>query len=117
MRDVEVSNWTEIISAEAFFSSYAYSFESQIFQSRYIHCKCLQGITWTMQGKSAISMEKGCNNHRVTLYSSKGKIAYIVEKPCNTYRLGGNPVIIMGFPRNLTVNINVATVMFIIHIT
>ena len=54
-----------------------------------------------LQGKSAISMEKGYKNHRETLYSSKGKIAYIVEKPCNIYRLRGNPIIIMGFPRNL----------------
>ena len=50
---------------------------------------------------SAISMEKGCKNHRKTLYSSKGKIVYIVEKPCNIYRLRGNPMIIIGFPRNL----------------
>ena len=62
-----------------------------------LHCKCLQGITGTLQGKSAISMEKGCKNHRETLYSSKGKIAYIVEKPCNIYRLQGNPMIIIGF--------------------
>ena len=62
------------------------------------HCKCLQGITGDLQGKPAISMEKGCKNHRETLYSSKGKIAYIVEKPCNSYRLRGNPIIIMGFP-------------------
>ena len=50
-----------------------------------------------LAGKSAISMEKGCKNHRETLYSSKGKIAYIVEKPCNIYRLQGNPMIIIGF--------------------
>ena len=68
---------------------------------KYLHCKCLQGITGDLQGKSAISMEKGCKNHRENLYSSKGKIAYIVEKPCNIYRLRGNPIIIMGFPRNL----------------
>ena len=40
---------------------------------------------------SAISMEKGCKNHRETLYSSKGKIVYVVGKPCNIYRLGGTP--------------------------
>ena len=28
---------------------------------------CLQGITGTLQGKSAIYMEKGCKNHRETL--------------------------------------------------
>ena len=67
----------------------------------YTHSKCLQGITGDMQGKSAISMEKGCKNHRETLYSSKGRIAYIVEKPCNIYRLRGNPMIIIEFPRNL----------------
>ena len=59
------------------------------------HCKCLQGITGDLQGKSAISMEKGCKNHRETLYSSKGKIAFIVEKPCNIYRLRGNPMVII----------------------
>ena len=31
------------------------------------HCKCLQGITGTLQGKSAISMEKGCKNQKETL--------------------------------------------------
>ena len=36
-------------------------------------------------------MEKGCKNHRETLYSSKGKIVYIVGKPCNIYRLRGKP--------------------------
>ena len=39
VRDVKVSNWNEIISAEAFFSSYAYSFESQIFPSKYIRVR------------------------------------------------------------------------------
>ena len=42
----------------------------------------------------AISMEKGCKNHRETLYSSKGKIVYVVGKPCNIYRLWGNPIVI-----------------------
>ena len=50
---------------------------------------------------SAISMEKGCKNHRETLYSSKGKIVYVVGKPCNIYRLQGNPMITIGFPYNL----------------
>ena len=27
-------------------------------------------------------MEKGCKNHRETLYFSKGKIVYVVGKPC-----------------------------------
>ena len=37
-------------------------------------------------------MEKGCKNHRETLYSSKGKIVYyVVGKPCNIYRLQGKP--------------------------
>ena len=39
----------------------------------------------------AISIEKGCKNHRETLYSSKGKIVYVVGKPCNIYRLQGKP--------------------------
>ena len=42
-----------------------------------IHCKCLQGITGSLQGFP------------------------VVGKPCNIYRLRGNPIIIMGFPRNL----------------
>ena len=37
-------------------------------------------------------MEKGCKNHRETLYSSKGKIVYVVGKLCNIYRLRGNPI-------------------------
>ena len=45
----------------------------------------------------AISMEKGCKNHRETLYSSKGKIVYVVGKPYNIYRLRGNPIVIIGF--------------------
>ena len=36
-------------------------------------------------------MEKGCKNHRETLYSSKGKIVYVVGKPYNIYRLRGKP--------------------------
>ena len=42
-------------------------------------------------------MEKGCKNHRKTLYSSKRKIVYVVGKPCNIYRLRGNPIVIIGF--------------------
>ena len=59
----------------------------------------------------AISMEKGCKNHRETLYFSKGKIVYVVGKPCNIYRLQGKPydnlrispqsVNIKGFPHNI----------------
>ena len=55
-------------------------------------------------------MEKGCKNHRETLYFSKGKIVYFVGKPFNIYRLRGKPydnyrispqaVNITGFPRN-----------------
>ena len=40
-------------------------------------------------------MEKGCENHKNTLYSSKGKIVYVVGKPCNIYRLRGNPIVII----------------------
>ena len=58
----------------------------------------------------AISMEKGCKNHRETLlYSLKGKI--VVGKPCNIYRLLGNPIVIIrlsqqsvnitGFPHDI----------------
>ena len=39
-----------------------------------LHCKCLQGITGSLQGFP------------------------VVGKPCNIYRLQGNPIIIMGFP-------------------
>ena len=45
----------------------------------------------------AISMEKGCKNHRETLYFSKGKTVYVVGKPCNIYRLRGNPIVIIGY--------------------
>ena len=38
-------------------------------------------------------MEKGCKNHRETLYSSKGKIVYVVGKPCNINRLRGNSIV------------------------
>ena len=38
------------------------------------YCKCLQGITGWRQVFPATSMEKGCKNHRETLYSSRGKI-------------------------------------------
>ena len=65
------------------------------------HCKCLQGITGCLQVFPALSIEKGCKNHKETLYSSKGKIAYVLGKPCNIYRLRGNPMIIIGFPHNL----------------
>ena len=75
-----------------------------------IHCKCLQGFTGCPQVFPSISMEKGCKNHRETLYSSKGKIVYVVGKPCNIYRLQGKPndnyrispqsVNITGFPHN-----------------
>ena len=51
----------------------------------------------------AISMEKGCKNHRETLYSSKGKIVYVVGKPCNIYRLQGNPRVSQGFPTTYTI--------------
>ena len=52
----------------------------------------------------AISMEKGCKNHRETLYSSKGKIVYVLGKPRNIYRLLGNPIVIIGFsPQSLNI--------------
>ena len=35
-------------------------------QESNLHCKCLQGITGTLQGNSALSMEKGCKHHRET---------------------------------------------------
>ena len=55
------------------------------------------GIYGVPVGFSTISMEKGCKNHRETLYSSKGKIVYVVAKPCNIYRLQET----IGFPYNL----------------
>ena len=45
----------------------------------------------------ALSMKKGCKNHKETQYSAKGKIVYFVGKPCNIYRLLGNPMIFIGF--------------------
>jgi hypothetical protein len=66
-----------------------------------VHCKCLQGITGCLQVFPAISIEKGCKNHRETHTPLKGKIVYVVGKPCNIYRLQGNPIIIMGFPHNI----------------
>ena len=44
-------------------------------------------------------MEKGCKNHRETLV----KILYAVGNPCNIYRLRGNPIVIIGFYRNIIV--------------
>ena len=49
------------------------------------------GIYGVPVGFSAISMEKGCKNHKEAVYSSKGKIVYVVGKPCNIYRLQGKP--------------------------
>ena len=50
----------------------------------------------------AISREKGCNNHRENLYSSKGKIVYVEGKPCNIYRLQAKILMItIGFLCNL----------------
>ena len=46
-------------------------------------------------------MEKGCKNHRETLYSSKGKIVYIVGKPHDNYRISPQYVNITGFPHNI----------------
>jgi hypothetical protein len=46
-----------------------------------LHCKCFQGIKGCLQVFPAISLEKGCKNHKETLYSSKGKIVYVVGKP------------------------------------
>ena len=45
--------------------------------SNLLHCKCLQGIMESLQGFP------------------------VVGKPFNIYRLRGNPINIMGFPRNL----------------
>ena len=48
------------------------------------HCEGV-GITGSLQGKPALSMEKGCKNHKEPLS------IYVVDKPCNIYRLRGNP--------------------------
>ena len=66
------------------------------FESFYLHCICLRGIMGCLQVFPPLSMEKGCKNHRETLYSSKGKIVYEVGKPCNIYRLWGNPIVIIS---------------------
>ena len=54
---------------------------------------CTVNVYRPPQVFTAISMEKGCKNHRETLYSSKGEIVYVVWKPCNIYRLRGNPIL------------------------
>ena len=60
------------------------------------------GHTGCLHVFPALSMEKGCKNHRETLretlYSSKGKIVHVVGKPFNIYRLRGNPMMIIRFP-------------------
>ena len=48
---------------------------------RRLHCKCLQAFTGCPQVFTAISMEKGCDNHREILYSWKGNIVYVVGNP------------------------------------
>ena len=48
-----------------------------------------------------ISMEKGCKNHRETLYSSKGKIVYVAGNPVISIDCRENPMITLGFPYNL----------------
>ena len=65
-----------------------YSFKISLYDA---HCKCWQGFTVFPYVFFAISLEKGCKNHKETLYSSKGKIVYVVGKPCNIYRLQGKP--------------------------
>ena len=54
------------------------------------------GIMGSLQGKPALSMEKGCKNHKETLC-----MTYVVYKLCNIHRLRGNPMIIIGSPGNL----------------
>ena len=60
-----------------------------------VHCKCLQGFTGCPWVFPAISMEKGCKNHRESLYSSQGNVVYVVGKPCNI------DMITIGFYCNL----------------
>ena len=43
----------------------------------------------------AVSMEKGCMNHKETLCSSMGNILYVVGNSWNIYRLLGNPIVII----------------------
>ena len=38
-----------------------------------------------LRGSCRFFLQKGCKNHRETLYSSKGKIVYVVGIPCNIY--------------------------------
>ena len=50
----------------------------------------------SLQGKPALSMGKGCKNYKEPLHM-------LWIKPCNIYRLRRNPMIIIGFPRNLEI--------------
>ena len=56
------------------------------------------GHTGCLHVFPALSMEKGCKNHRETPCFSKEKIMHVVGKPFNIYRLLGNPMMIIGFP-------------------
>ena len=77
--------WYEIIFGVVLVHSYSCGFMSNFvtFHTTVrsvevaMHCKCLQGITGSLQ------------------------VFPVVGKPCNIYRLLKNPIIIMGFPRNL----------------
>ena len=72
--------------------------QKYIFKEQKLSDVCMSSTWSTLQMFTgvfpAIYMEKGCKNHRKTLYSSKGKIVYVVGKPCNIYRLQlENPMI------------------------
>ena len=76
-----LSKWT------MFFNQVLLYYKKHSFFPFWIHCKCSQGIYGApIVFPLAISMEKGCKNHRETLYSSKGKIVYVVGKPCVSKR-------------------------------
>ena len=44
-----------------------------------LHCKCSQGVYGVPIGFLCNIYEKGCKNHRETLYSSKRKIMYVAQ--------------------------------------
>ena len=52
---------------------------------------------WELQGPA----RKTCNIYGKGLYESQRNHMYVVDKPCDIYRLQGNPMIVVGFPRNL----------------
>ena len=60
------------------------------------------GITGSLQGKPALSMEKGCKNPKETLCMLWINPVIFTDcgKPCDKYRISPQSVNITGFPHN-----------------